>query len=815
MWTPISSFIIKNRLILLIVLASATLFMAYQATRVEMTYDFVKVVPKNDPDLEYYEKFRSQYGEDGNMLVLGMKDEKLYRLENFQKFYMLCDQLNKVEGIKDVISIPTLRTIHKNNEISRFELASVFNRLPETQAELDSLLKLASEVKIFENQIMNPETGATLVAIAIDKDVLNSARRAAVVDDVLALADAFGAETSISMHYAGLPYVRAIMVKEVQGEFKLFLILAAIVTSAVLFSFFRSWHTVLLTFLIIITTVVWTLGILVLLGFKITLLTGILPALIIVIGIPNCVYMFNKFHQEFRKHGNKVKAVSRCIQKIGALTLMTNFTTALGFFVLYFTDISIIKEFGLTAGVVSMSTFMISNMIIPSLLIYLPAPDSKQLKHLDLSALKKILHILETGALRRRRLVYSVMIVVICVGVYGAFQVKSISYMVDDLPSKSDVKADLAFLEDNFGGVMPLEVVVDLKKPKSVMKLENLEKLEEFETYLKSLDHVSAPLSILNVVKGATQAFYNGNPAQYRLPSSREQLFIVRYLGKSDDSKGIMNSLVDSLGSQARFSAKVADRGSDFMDALIKKEIMPKAKEIFAGTDFEVRITGTTLLFLKGNQFLIDGLRESLFFAILSISTVMALLFKNLKMVLISLIPNVIPLILTTGIMGLFSIPLKPSTALIFSVAFGIAVDDSIHFLSKYRQEMKLCDGNVLLSVTKALKETGVSMIYTSIVLFFGFVIFAFSSFGGTVALGILTSITLFFAMFTNLTLLPSMLITANKGYRNNLFTLIPDQRRFYTEDEDEEIDISKLQLETKSELQTNTRLQGEEVQRV
>lgn len=812
MWTPISSFIIKNRLILLIILASATLFMGYKATQVEMTYDFVKVVPKSDPDLQYFEKFRAQYGEDGNMLVLGMKDERLYQLENFQRLYALCENLRKVEGVKDVISIPTLKTISKNNEIRRFELAPVFNRMPESQAELDSLLKVASQVKIFENQIINPETGATLVAVAIDKDVLNSAGRAAVVDDILGYADQFGAESSIAMHYAGLPYVRAIMVKEVQGEFKLFLILAAIVTSAVLFFFFRSWHTVLLTFLIIITTVVWTLGILVLLGYKITLLTGILPALIIVIGIPNCVYMFNKFHQEYRKHGNKIKAVSRCIQKIGALTLMTNFTTAIGFFVLYFTDISILKEFGLTAGVVSMATFMISNMIIPSLLIYLPAPDRKQLNHLDLSALKKILHILETGALRKRRLVYSLMIVAIGIAIYGAFQVRSISYMVDDLPSQSDVKSDLAFLEDNFGGIMPMEIIVDLKKPKSVMKLENLEKLEEFETYLKSLEHVSTPLSILNVVKGATQAFYNGNPSQYRLPSNREQLFIVQYLGKSDDSKGIMSSLVDSAGSQVRFSAKVADKGSDFMDALINKDVLPKAKEIFAGTDFEVRITGTTLLFLKGNQFLINGLRESLFFAILSISIVMALLFRNFKMVIISLIPNLIPLILTTGIMGLFSIPLKPSTALIFSVAFGIAVDDSIHFLSKYRQEMKLCNDNVLLAVTRALKETGISMIYTSIVLFFGFVIFAFSNFGGTIALGILTSITLFFAMITNLTLLPAMLITASKGYRNNLFTLLPKQSRFYTEDEDEEIDISKLQLETKAELQTNSRLQGEEV---
>lgn len=806
MWTQISSFIIKNRLLLLALLAMVTIFMGYKATQVEMTYDFVKVVPKTDPDLQYFEKFKAQYGEDGNVMVMGLKDEELYELKNFQAYCDLCQNLRKVEGVNDVIALPTLQSLKKNNARKRFELSPVIKNTPATQAELDSLIRETNKVKIFEGQIFNPENKATLIAVTIDRDYLNSARRTEVVDSIMGYTSAFSSETNIKLHYAGLPHVRAIMIKEVRDEFKLFLALAAIVTSLVLFFFFRSGNAVLLTFTIIGVTVVWTMGTLVLFGFKMTLLTGILPALIIVIGIPNCIYMFNKFHQEFKKHRNKVKAVSRTIQKVGSLTLMTNTTTAIGFLVLYFTDITILKEFGLVAGVVTLSTFLISIMIIPSLLIYLPAPNSKQLKHLDLGFLKRVLHFLEIGALRRRPMVYIITSVCLLVAIYGAFQVKTLSYMVDDLPAKSDVKTDLAFIEENFGGVMPLEIMVDLKKPKSVMNLQNLEKLEEFDNYLRSLDHVSTPLSILNVVKGATQAFYNGNPKAYRLPEKRERLFILKYLGKGEEHKNIMNSLVDSTGQTMRFSAKVADLGTEEMNKLVYNEILPKAKEIFEGTDFEVKATGTTLLFLKGNKFLIDGLKESLLVAIIVISILMSILFRSIKMVLISLIPNMIPLLLTVGIMGLFSIPLKPSTALIFSIAFGIAVDDTIHFLSKYRQDLKIYNGNVLKAVTRALQEAGVSMIYTSIVLFFGFVIFAFSNFGGTVALGILTSITLLFAMVTNLTILPALLITISKGYRNNLFPLISKHHRFYTEDEDEEIDITKLRLETKSELQ------GEEI---
>lgn len=798
MWPRISSFIIKNRIFLLSFMGLVTLFMGWQARKVEMTYDFVKVVPQNDPEMVYFQDFKEKYGEDGNIFVIGVRDNRLFQLDNFLSYYKLCESLSKLKGVKEVISQPTLKTLTKDNSKKRFVLEPVFKQAPRTQAELDSLIQTSRNVKLFEGQIYSPASKATLIAVSIEKSYLNSAKRVQLMDNIMSLTQAFSEKTHIKTHYAGLPYVRAIMVKEVKEEFKLFLILAVLVTSGILFFFFRSPFAVLVTFLIILITVIWTLGTLVLLGYKITLLTGILPALIIVIGIPNCIYMFNKYHQEYKKHKNKIKAVSRTIQKVGYLTLMTNTTTAIGFLVLVFTNIEILQEFGVVAGIITMATYLISIMIVPSLFIYLPAPSSKQLKHLDLGFLRKVNLVLEQAALRHRTAVFIITAVFLTIAIYGAFKVKTLSYMVDDLPAQSDVKSDLAFLEQNFGGVMPLEIIVDLGKPKSVLDLRNLEKLEEFDEYLRSLNYVSDPLSILNVVKGATQAFYNGNPAEYRLPTNRERLFILKYLGNKEENKEILNSLVDSSGREVRFTAKVADLGTDKMNELVENQIIPRAKEIFKGTPFKVTVTGTTLLFLKGNQYLINGLRGSVIFAIIIIAFLMALMFKNLKMVLISLIPNIIPLLLTVGIMGLFGIPLKPSTALIFSIAFGIAVDDTIHYLSKYKQDLALYKGNVLKAVTKSLEETGVSMIYTSIVLFFGFVIFAFSNFGGTIALGLLTSLTLMFAMVTNLTILPALLLSFSKGYKNNLFPIIeisPD----YMEEDDEEIDLEKLRLESKS----------------
>lgn len=795
MWVKLSSFILKNRLTLIILTGLVTIFMAYKAKDLEMTYDFVKVVPEKDPDNLYFKDFKNTFGEDGNILVIGIQDRSVFTdVEKFKKFQRLSQDIRKVEGVNEVVSLPNMQRLVRDT--SKFELEPLFKNTVNTKKELDSLLNIARETKFYEGLIWNEKSAALLVAVTIERDYLNSSRRLEVVNNILELGQQFSKDTKIGAHYAGLPYVRAIMMGQVQGELKLFLVLAIVVTSIILFFFFRSFFAVFFTFLVITILVIWTLGTIVLLGYKVTLLTGILPALIIVISIPNCIYMYNKYHHEYKRHGNKLKGVTRIIQKIGFLTFMTNANTAVGFLVLYFTDISILEEFGLVAGIISIATFFITLVVIPSLLLYLPDPSEKQLMHLDFVLLKKVNQLLEYIVLRHRAMIYIVTGIFLVVSAVGIYKIRAVSYMVDDLPESSNVKTDLAFFEKHFNGVMPLEIVVDLGKKNSVMKHSNLEKLEEFEDYLKTVEHVSPPLSILNIVKALGQAFHFGDPERYEIPSSREFPFIKKYSPKGSESEGLVKSFVDSTQRTVRFTCKVADLGTTRMNALVNK-IDSNATEIFKGTDMKVKTTGTTLLFLKGNQYLINDLTESLIVAFILISIMMALIFANIKMIAISLVPNIIPMLMTAGIMGLFNIPLKPSTALIFSISFGISIDSTIHYLAKFKQELARFNGNVMQAVTKSLEESGVSIIYTSIVLFCGFVIFAWSDFGGTIALGVLTSLTLFFAMFTNLLILPALLLTFSKGNKKNLFPVVKEKgkNRFYEEDEDEEIALEKIKV--------------------
>lgn len=792
MWSKFPHIVLKYRLILIIALLLFTGFMAWKAQDVKMAFNFNTAVPETDENYQYFQSFKEKFGEDGNVLVLGAKDSSLYELENFNKYRALNTDLVALEGISNVISLASLQNIVKNTEERTFDLEPLIKEDPKTQEELDGLLQQAVDLKFYSGQLLNAENGATLILINMDREVLNSSKRNDVIDVIREIGAEFTEDTGVQLYYSGMPFVRTVMQQKTNTELRLFIGLSIGITAVILFLFFRSWTAVVVPLFVIGVVVTWVLGTVALLGYQINILTGLIPSIIIVIGIPNAVYLLNKFHQEFARHGNKIKAISRMIRKIGLVTLITNFTTAIGFLVLVSTDIKILKEFGLVAGINILATFIVSMVLIPGVLAYLPPPKKEQLKHLEFALVGKFLTLLDLLVHRHRYRVFVVTAVIVGFSIFGLTKLYTIAYMVDDIPEQSQLKQDLYFFEDNFAGVMPLEIIIDFGKPKSTINARNLRKVDRLEKALAPLENVSQPISIVSFAKAVRQAFYNGNQRYYGLPSPSDRNVILSYLSNQQSKTDFLSSFVDSTGQVMRVSLKIADIGSHKMDSLINGVIQPEIDKVF-GEDIDTAVTGSTLLFVKGNKFLIENLRQSLLLAFGIIAIIMGILFANVRMILISLIPNFIPLIMTAGIMGFFGIPLKPSTVLIFSIAFGISVDDSIHFLAKYRQELFSKNFFVPVAISNSIRETGSSMLYTSIILFFGFVIFVFSSFGGTVALGLLTSITLFFAMITNLTLLPALLMVFDSGKRNKNFHPLIEHYEFYIEDEDEEIDTDNL----------------------
>jgi len=796
MWTKLAHIVIKFRLYLIIVIGLVTAFMGYHAKDVELSYNFAKVVPPEDEDMQHFLAFRELFGEDDNIIALGIRDSSVYTPTNFRRLQYLTKELKRIKGISEVVSLADLQRLKKDQQAKKFIFEPIFPDVPDDQQYLDSMLQVATDQKFYMGQIINPENGALVVLMTIEKEVLNSERRNVLVEDIIQVADQFTEVTRIETHLAGVPFVRTVLQGKVKNEMMMFLVLSLFVTALIMLFFFRSWDAVLFPMIVIAVIVVWSMGTLALFGYKITILSGLIPPIIVVIGIPNSIYLLNKYHQEINAHGNQMLALSRIIRKIGLATLITNFTTAIGFLVLAFTDIIVLKQFGIVAGINILATFLVSIILIPAVFSYLPKPKGKQLKHLKFTAIDRLLTGLDLLVHRYKYRVFVVTILIVAGSIYGVFKIHSISFMVDDIPAESKIRTDLAFFERNFSGIMPLEMVVDTGKPKGILRLSNLQKVDQIETEVAKSEYLSKPISLVSFIKAARQAFYNNNPAFYQLPNNQDRAFILRYLSGQQENMNLLDAFVDSTGQIMRLSFKVADIGSNKMDSLIQMVIKPKLAEITAGTDLNITVTGTTPLFVKGNRFLIENLRISLLLAFIIISVVMAMLYGNFRMIIISLIPNVIPLLISGAIMGYLNIPLKPSTALIFSIAFGISVDYSIHFLAKYRQELKAHNNFVGLAVSKSIRETGFSMIYTSIVLFAGFIIFAWSDFGGTQALGLLTSTTLLIAMLTNLTVLPSLLLAFDDGKRKKDFQpLIEDYDEFYQEDEDEEINVDLIEV--------------------
>ena len=797
MWTRIANYIIRFRLALIGAILLITVFMGYHATKVQMSYDLARTVPLDDPEMVFLQKFKAQFGEDGNIIAVGLRDSAIYSLKNFNRFRALNRTIKEIAGVNNVLSLPEIKIIRKDTANTRFFLDALFPKEINSQAQLDSLMGAMRNQKFYMGQIVNVDNGATMMLVSITKEVMDSEKRIAMTKALVEYGNSFTKDTGIQLRYAGLPFIRSMMATEVRKELQIFLYLSALVTGLIMFLFFRSFRAVLFSMIIIGIVVVWVMGTLALFGYKITLLTGLIPPVIVTIGITNAIYLLNKYHLEYSKRRNKKEAIAAVVNKMGLAMFLTNLTVAIGFLTLLATDIIVLREFGIVAGINIMALFLVSLIMIPGIFSWLPEPAPKHLRHLDFKILGSFLKGIDIMVHRYRPAIYIVSLTLAVVSAIGMTRLQSVSFMMDDVPKDSQIRKDLNFFEANFSGIMPLEIEVNTGRRRGVFKPDNLQKIEEFENFIDSISVVSRPVSILSLVKASKQAFYNYNPAKYSLPSKAESGFILRYMKGQTDNIGLLKSFVDSTFTRMRISMQIADIGSKRLDSLVHDIIEPRMNQIFEGTDIKTSVTGTTKLFIKGNKFLIENLKESLLLAFILISLSMAVLFSQIRMIIISLIPNLIALMITAGIMGYLGIDLKPSTALIFSITFGISVDNSIRFLAKYRQEQLSNGFFVPVSVSESILETGKSIIYTSVVLFAGFILFAFSSFGGTIALGLLTSTTLVISMFTNLILLPALIMTFDKPKKLKGEKLLIDDfdPGFYGEEEDEAIDLSKIKI--------------------
>ncbi|RMG67290.1 MAG: hypothetical protein D6722_13395 [Bacteroidetes bacterium] len=761
-WQAIATFIIRKRLPILIVLGILTAFMWTQRGT-ELTQAIADVILTNDPDKIVYDDFKQIFGDDGNVIVASLEGD-FFKYPLFSQLDSLTRHLDTLDGVMGVFGITRLYDVVRDDSMEQFQLVPMLQQPPQSQADVDSFMQRLSELPFYQGLLMDDSMHTTLLAISLDPKQLDTDQKIPLLHRVKDPVDRFAKDNDLTARFAGLPVLRVNMHETVKKELYLFLGLALIVTGITLLLFFRSFYTVIFPMIVVGSVIIFSMGLIGLFGYKMSLITGIIPALVTVISIPNSVYLITKYHIEFRRTRNKMKSLILVVEKIGIVTVMTNATTAIGLGVLAFTDIAPLREFGIVAGLSVVAAFFISLLLIPVVFSFLPPPNANQTRHLDRRGLTFLIRSLDRIVHNHRGLVYGLAILLTALSLWGMTQILPVAYMTDDVPQDSDVLKDLKFIEARFNGALPFEIMIDTGKRRGVLKRRTLQRIAELQDSLNTYDDISRSISVADFAKFFRQSFFGGGAQNYTLPTRNEFNFIVDYARNTNvfGELSLAKTLTDTNLQITRISASVRDIGSLNMEALVDS-VQRDIDQIFEDDDeATIHITGTTRIFILANDALIENLLKSLLIAFAVIAFVMGLLFQSVRMVIISLIPNLLPLIMVAGIMGWTGIALKPSTALVFGVAFGIAVDDSIHFLARYRLARKLGD-SVGGAVTNSFQDTGVSMIYTSLILFFGFVSFTASDFGGTQALGLLTSLTLVIAMFSNLLFLPSLLLTFDK----------------------------------------------------
>lgn len=771
-WHNLSKFILKYRGVLLAIALLSTAFMGYQASNIRLSYELARILPVSDANYQLYEEFKARYGEDGNVLVIGIKTDSMFTQKLFNDWYALGAEVKQIDGIKEVLSNANLFNIIRNDEENRFDFKPLVSQPPTTQAEVDSIHAQIEALPFYQGFVISDEGDAHLMAVTFDQQKLNSKSRLSITADIKQKALAFGEKHNLEVHLSGMPYIRTEFMSKVSKEMGLFMGLAFAITAVILLLFFRSAVVALASAFVVGLGVVWSLGLISVFGYQITLLSGLIPPLLIVIGIPNSIFLINRYQQEFSQSGDKLGALALSIEKSSETTFWANVTTAIGFGVFYLTGSPLLTEFGLVASLCVMITYILSIVLIPILFSVLPTPTPRQMRHLDARRINAFLGLVSQMVRTRRSLIYTIVAVITAVSIYGITKITAIGYVVDDLPQNDPVYADLKFFESNFKGVMPFEVNIDTGRPGGVLDPRVLTKIRVMQREFAKYPEITKPLSIVEAIKFFYQSYRGGDPRYYSMPGALELNKLAGYASTFKGKENRFGGFLDSTRQYTRVSFQIADVGTRRITELYE-QLQPKIDTIFnydASQEqwrpkeerIEANLTGNSVVFTKGNDYLQKNLLESTILAIILISIIMAFLFGNLRMIAIAVIPSTVPLIITAGLMGFFDIHLKPSTVLIFSIAFGLSSDGTIYFLTKYKDELR-SGGTIADAVARTIQHTGISMFYTVMILFAGFSIFGASTFQGTVVLGILVSITLLMGMTCNLILLPAFLMSLDK----------------------------------------------------
>tara|TARA_Y100001978_G_scaffold31961_1_gene27662 strand:+ start:3991 stop:6261 length:2271 start_codon:yes stop_codon:yes gene_type:complete len=751
--------IVDNPVKTLFILFTLTIGFAYYAffstNKLIVDFSLEQMFPENDPERDKYDQFRSEFSrEDDKFLLIYSCDDPLSR-ENIKKLSIIDELINKIVGIQQTTS---LSNIQENDEFLFDEALD--------DSTWEAHKEMVLDHPLYTNLVISEDGKSGAIFVDMKDDVNNQTLRENLFKEIDRGLEIHGRDWD--WYEAGIPVLRTRYVELVSKERSIFIPLGGLVVVLILFFVFRQVNCVVLPMTSIFITLIWVSALMAYLGITINLISYLTYILILIIGCSNCIHILMKYHECIEQEKNIKFAVRRVIKELGGALFLTSLTTAVGFFSLMMTNIRITQEFGFVLGVGVVLMFIIAIITIPIILLYLPSPPQHHIKRLisqsDSFSVDKI-------DASTKKFPYPILALSILFLIISFVGLKSIDYnisILDDLRPGNSLYDDIMYVDENFGGTLPLEIVIsnfsssttnkDSLSSDNIFNLDFLTKADEFESQIEKISHIKKAISMNDYIKVIAN-FWEPERGM-SLPEYDDDIYDYLDLAPSNIGTNLFNS--DST--KYRITCRVGNIRSKVADSL-KVKVQSIFDEVFKGGSQEVLISGSTLLALRTQGFLIRDLTTSFILAFIIIFISMVILFRSIRLSLISILPTIIPLVAAAAIMGFSGIKLRPSTAMTFSIALGIAVDDTIHFLARFRQELKKTK-DVGLAVSNSILSTGKAIIGTTLVLCMGFFTLYFSELVPNHEFGILATIILIIALISSLLLLPVLL---NLFYKHKL----------------------------------------------
>lgn len=746
--------------IVLITLTVFTGFFIYVVRDLEFDYDYEKYFPKSDDSMVHFEQFRKEYGEDSNFLLIGLENKSgIFNIDFLKQVKAFGDEL-KADTIVEFIASPVHNCGYfKKAGLNGLSFKPYLNlNLPEISVE-DSL-------RIFQNEqflgSILSKNGQSICLFVRTQSNLNKKEAA----HVLKLIDDKKEKFNFSgFHLAGRVLAQTYIVDKMIWELVLFISASIFLLVGFLYISFRSWWGVVIPLTVVLVAIVWTLAIMLFTGKSFDLLMVMLPTIIFVVGMSDLVHLLAKYLDELRQGKEKFEAIKVAFKEVRWATFLTSLTTAIGFFSLTFANITPIKEFGIYAGISVFVAYFLAFTFLPSVLV-LVNPPQKLIESPKNNFWDKFLRKWLISIFNNKSKIIFITVGLVIIGVFTANALKIDNYLLEDLSNSDPVKKDVIYFEENYSGLRPFEAEIIAKKESGVISFEFLNELQKIEYYLKTeytQEGVGFLISPTTLIKEAN-FIKKGSKSKYRkLPKTQRRFdALKRQIKKGADQLGQVElgngfNLVSNDSMKCRITGKLRDVGG-FNIGLENKKLEAFIAENINSEILDFRLTGTAVLIDKNNGTLAKDLMFSLLFAFTIIAFVVGVMFKNVKIALLSLVPNILPLLLVTVVMFIGGIDLKISTSLIFTLAFGIAVDDTIHLLSKYKLEQKKGRSH-LYALKRSYLSSGKAIIVTSLILVGGFLTLLFSTFTSTFYMGLLVSVTLILALILDLMVMPLIML--------------------------------------------------------